>query len=545
MKNAISAFTVDWIRHAGKGTVFVSAMFIVGPWLFYKFFLKSTGIDILQDAESGHSSGFNYYYTYFGMAIVNSGATAMMMAVQLAQRNRMQPVSTGLLASWNLLSIAATAAVFNLLTQGGYRLAFAVPWPIMNTTIAMSTMVIVLASTGVWLRDCRLHRFVPAALWVIGWNYWCLRALHGGDFSQQISGAILWTVADVAMFAVAWVVSWVLMKSGIAHHRRGAELDGRLLQLLTDPGSLLERRPSTGLALPFSDSRQAFLQMDWQRNRVRTYVSTFAFSVLFGMVFCSMACSDLQVMNSLPPIMLFAAVSQGLLAGVFSAGDARSLVTREMATFLSTLPVSDRELGRRFSVGLFKLTVFVCVAILATVAVAFLFGLVYSPNERFFETLTQLSVVEILGSSALILVPLACLVLTWVGCGLGASFALTPNVVVATIAVGLLCLWSLLTAAAAANVPGTHIIALVVLFIFAVLVCGGGTLALTARACRRNLITNRQANLSVLLGLTVCVSVWMLLPLGWYGKSVAAGFSLIVVLPFASVPINLARCRHA
>lgn len=544
MKNAIKALMIDWMKFVGRGTLFVSGMFVIGPWLFYQLFLRPAGVE-LSGAQSADSPfQFPYYYTYFAMAIVNTAATAGMMAVRVAKRNRVQPVSTNFLAGWNLFAIAGTVIVFNLMTQCVYWLIFGCDWPILSTTIAMSSMSVVLASTCLWLRDCRIHRFLPAAVWVVGWCYWCLLAMHGGDFSNSISDQAAWAATFQVGVVLAWVVSWLLMKSGCHHYRRGAELDGRLLLVFTDPASLLERRDDEPDAVSFGDSRQAFLKMDWQRNRVRLYGTTFAFSLAFGILFCVMTCSDLQGMNALPMILLFAAAGPGFLVGTLSAAGVRSQISLEVSPFLSTLPVTDRMLGRRFMGGLLRSSVFYWSVLMATVPVALLLGFLVSSDEPFASKITQTTAYEVLGPAAFVVIPAACLILACVACGLGASFSLSLHGFMAVCAVGMMFVWSILTAAASAGIPGAKPMALLGLFVFAVLICGGGTLRMAAKAKRRKLLTAVQANSMIVLGLSICVLVWLLLPLDWYWKSIAAGASMILVLPLASIPTTLANCRH-
>lgn len=543
MFRSLKALIVDYIKLTGVAVLVAAAQYVLWPWLFHKYVLR--GMSAVNVSPEWDPSGeFVYYFCYFGMALIASFSIGVMTTNRLVRRNKLLPLSTGFLATWHWVSIIATVAVFNLGIQLAYWKIFDQAWPIVTTTIGMCTISAALVACGLWLRDCRIHRLVLALLFAVGVCYWCIRRLHGAEFSQPIVGWYQLTALDCLVVVVMWGVSWLLMYSGYAGYRAGESLKGAILTALTEQSLRTGDSGKDRPLVEFKSLKDAFLRMDWVRVRPISYGLYGGMQFGVGSLFWMLLRGNVKSLNGIPVLFLMFCGIMGWMLGTIYAAASDTHSTGPMNSLAGSLPLSDRQLGRFVTLSIGRFAAVTWISMLVSAAGVLLASLPTILTAEFQARLIETTAFQQAGPAAGLLLIAASFFLSWAGCGLGASIAMLTqkNVGLAFMVItliGLVC-----GIATAFEVPYARQTGLGLLAMASVVGCGFGSLWLMTYAKRSQLLSSSAFTACVASALIVCVLTFVVAPVATYWKVVAAGFSVLAIVPVASIPTAMSWNRH-
>lgn len=542
MRRAVQALIADYLKLAGVAVIIASLQYVIWPWLFYMYVLKgSSAVNVSPDSDP--KAVFTYYFSYFGMLLIGASTIGIMTTTRLAKRNRLLPLSTEHLATWHWLSIIATVGIFNLLVQLAYWKIFGLAWPIVTTTVAMCTMTAVLVAAGQWLRDCRIHRLTVAALFCTGTGYWCVQRLYGAEFSQPMAGWYQLEGLDLLILTTIWGVSWSMMYFGYAGFRSGESMKGAILTFLTQESL----RPDSSRDLPLAElksARDAFLWMDWQRVRLISIGLYGGMQFGVGGLFWMLLRGNTRSLDGIPVLYLIFSGVMGWMLGTIYAAATDTHSTGPMTSLAGSLPVSDQQLGRFVtkSIGRFALVTWVSMTFACLVVALISLPTILTPEFR--ERLVATNLYRHTGPASALLLVAASAVLSWAGCGLGASIALTAQKLIAQAFAAIVIVWCVCGIGIAFDVPYARPVGFGLLISAAIAGCGLGSFYLMLYAKRNHLLTPSLYRACVAAAVLICVLTYATAPLDIYWKTVAAGFSVLAVLPIASIPTAMSWNRH-
>ena len=542
MRRALKALIADYLKLAGVAGTIASLQYVIWPWLFYTY--------VLQAYSDGHVSPvadpnavFTYYFSYFGMLLIGASTIGIMTTTRLAKRNRLLPLSTKYLAAWHWFSIIATVGMFNLVVQLAYWRIFELAWPIVTTTVAMCTMTAALVAAGQWLRDCRIHRLAVAVLFCTGTGYWCVQRLYGAEFSQPMSGWYQLEGPDLLILAIIWSVSWSMMYFGYAGYRSGEPVKGAVLTFLTQESL----RPDSSRDLPLAElksAKEAFLWMDWYRVRLVSIGLYGGMQFGVGGLFWLLLRGNTKTLDGIPVLYLMFSGVMGWMLGTIYAAATDTHSTGPMTSLAGSLPVSDLQLGQFVtrSIGRFALVTWASMTFACLVVALISLPTILTPEFR--ERLVATNLFRHAGPVSALLLVAASAVLSWAGCGLGASIALTAQKRIAQAFAAIVIVWCVCGIGIAFEVPYARPIGFGLLIAAAVAGCGLGSFGLMLYARRNHLLTPPLFRACVAASVLVCVLTFATAPLDMYWKTVAAGFSVLTVLPISSIPTAMSWNRH-
>lgn len=541
---ALPAFVVDLFRNARAGTMQIVVGFCITPFAFAWLLFYSNELP-LQDAMQMAEKPFRFYFNYVAMLFFSMTTYAALVTARVARRNAGLPVSSRLLSLWHLGSMCGLVLLTNLVIQTFYRFVYGVTWPIVTTSVAITTLAAVVLAVGFWLRDSRIHRLFVGVVLVAGAGRWFLWRLHGNALEGDPIGWFAWRKSDFAILAFFWAIAWGLFHAATIRHRRGEPMAGRFLEYLQNPTMAMapaadgpDHRITT-----FSESA-AFASME--RTRLRPLLRGMQCGIVFmlGTLFSLIIYGERSDIDGLLPLTLIMSGLMGFMGGSLHAASLSATPSGKPETNVFTLPISDERLSRYLQSQTVRITAKVWLALHFALLISVLVCwclLGSSELLRKFESSNQLTAL----GWRLGLFPFAALLITWTACGLSMSGCLLPPRAI---------LWALGTGVPAAislfvavvfDVPGALEVAQVLIWTFACLICGVGTAWLIWRTTSRQLLDRRRAAIVLSLAVTLAVVVALMSPLpSPYWKSVAAGLTITMATPVALIPLTLSQCRH-
>ncbi len=485
------------------------------------------------------------YFSYLGVVTFCFSSSALGPAYSVLRHSVLLPFSSKRLLAFLLVASTIHVMLLNLITLWCYRLLFDIDWPILTTTIWLGLTTPLLGVGTGWLRDCRWHRLLTAAVIATVWIGWLAVRCFPNGFRQP---PVLWqsfTVVEALVLVVVPAAMWLVGLKALNAYRSGQPARGWLL-ILQDPHvPELANATGSGRTVAFRSAEHAFLTSAAQQVRFSTIGNN---GILCGLTLCVTLAALIQAATPAKGIVfgMFAfACMSGLLGAILLGEESWLSKKRELPTLMATLPVSDRDLARLMRRSLQRAVVSSWTCVIGTILLAVvLHAAIFGPLD-YWQHYQESWMVKTWGPWAGVGAAVASGLLTWMLGGwlgtaeaAGRKYGLLPLLVVPP-AMMVLLMW-LHTFAGELG----RQISMALLITVAVLLAIVGTIGLTWFAAKRGLVSQKETIVCVVLTLVLCVTVWFVVPASLYWKVVWTSFAMLTFAPVPAFPIAVAWNRH-
>ena len=448
-----------------------------------------------------------------------------------------RPISTRAMAAWLMATGVVTIAGTNLLFLLSYRFLLGANWPLLAPTLFFITFTLLAQCINWNLLKPTFFKVLAAFVVIPGAVVWFARRYHPGGFNKPMQPWFSPSVEELATMLIASIVAvfWGLRGLSIARHESGGFSGANEPADIAD--DYVSRRVPRLATVP-----QALSWFFWQRGLAYSLGASGTVVLCMGFVYYFDKPLHGQVFETLAGVSFAIPTIICIMVGVALGLDLRHRVQFVLMPFLSTRPVTTRQLSRSLLWNAFKCTLMAWSILVAGIV---LYCTGFFRKAGLTELLAELRTSE-LGMAAIPLTLGGSFLASWTGLswmavlgwsgrqkvqmlGVFLIFGL-PILFLVFVQLALPPAWAKLLTAGGVWLPAILIPLL--------------TIDWTVAAWRGELISRQTLHLLIVATICLVVFFEVLLPGPPAGKLLACLYSLASLLPIPAAPLMLAWNRH-